>query len=461
MVLDMTRTRVRHRCEACGATSPRWLGRCPECGEWGSLVEEAEVTVSSPRGGSVTAAPSLVAPLAEIDAGGTERRSTGIGELDRVLGGGLVTGSVTLLGGEPGIGKSTLLLQALAAMAAAGARCLLVTGEESTAQVRARAERLGTLAPSLFVVAETSLPHVLAHADATAPDVLALDSVQTVHDPDLPGSAGSVTQVREGAQRIVQYAKERGVATLLVGHVTKDGALAGPRALEHVVDTVLSFEGDRHHALRMLRAVKHRFGATGELGILEMVEDGLRAVPDASAMFLADRQPGACGSVIAPLLDGNRTLLVEVQALVAETRAPIPRRVAQALDASRVSMLTAVLGRRAGINLTGDEIYVNIAGGARAGEPGADLAIALSIAAAASDIAVPDDTVVLGEVGLGGEVRQVAQAPRRLTEAARHGFSRAVVPASTPDVPGIRLARVPTLVAALSVLCPLPCVATT
>ncbi len=449
----MARTRVRHRCEACGATAPQWLGRCPDCGEWGTLAEDLVAATAGTGAIGGTAVPaSLVLPLAEVGAMGSVARPTGVDELDRVLGGGLVAGSVTLLGGEPGIGKSTLVLQALGEMAARGARCLLVTGEESPEQVRARAERLGALAPSLLVVAETALPCVLAHAEAVRPDVLAIDSVQTLTDPDTTGAAGSVSQVRDGAARVVRHTKERNLATLLVGHVTKDGALAGPRALEHVVDTVLSFDGDRHHALRMLRAAKHRFGPTDELGVLEMTEQGLRSVRDASAMFLADRRPGACGSVIAPVMEGNRPLLVEIQALVSETNAPIPRRVAHALDSSRVAMLTAVLRERVQAPVHKHDVYTSVAGGGRVSEPGADLALALAIAAAAMGNAVPGDTVVLGEVGLGGEVRQVASAPRRLGEAARLGFSRAVVPASTPDVGGIRLLRVGDLPAAMQVL---------
>jgi DNA repair protein RadA/Sms len=413
-----------------------------------------DVVAAADRAPALTVVPtSRVLPLVETGALGDAARPTGVGELDRVLGGGIVPGSVTVLGGEPGIGKSTLVLQALGAMAAAGARAMLVAGEESPEQVRARAQRLGALAPSLLVVAETEWPSVLAHAEAVEPDVLAIDSVQTLVDPDMPGGPGSVTQVRDNAQRIVRFAKERNVAVLLVGHVTKDGALAGPRALEHVVDTVLSFEGDRHHALRMLRASKHRFGATDELGVLEMTERGLVGVPDASALFLADRRPGAYGSVVAPIMDGTRPLLVEVQALVAETNAAMPRRVSHALDTSRVAMLTAVLQKRGGcIHLWKADIYVSVTGGARVTEPGADLALALAVATSMYEVPVPADTVVLGELGLGGEVRQVVQAPRRLAEAARAGFTRAIVPASTPDVAGIELVRVGTLANAMEYL---------
>jgi DNA repair protein RadA/Sms len=387
--------------------------------------------------------------MSALESVGAARIETGVPELDHVLGGGLVPGSVTLLGGEPGVGKSTLLLQALGAIAASGGRCLLVSAEESVTQVRLRAERLSTLAPELLVVAENSLPVIATHIAAVEPAVVAIDSIQAVHDPDAPGAAGSVSQVREGAQRLVRIAKESDVATVLVGHVTKDGSLAGPRALEHVVDTVLSFEGDRHHALRMLRALKHRFGATDELGLMEMGTGGLTGVADPSALFLADRRAGASGSVVGAVMEGARPLCVEMQALVAPTGAPLPRRVAQSFDSGRLAMLIAVMQQRSRIELIKHDVYASVAGGVRVSEPGADLAIALAIASARSDRPVAADTVVIGEVGLGGEVRQVPQGPRRLQEALRLGFRRAVVPLSTPDVPGMLLARVSTLSEAL------------
>ena len=380
--------------------------------------------------------------LAEVDPAAAPRRSTGLSELDQVLAGGLVTGSVTLIGGEPGIGKSTLLLQALGAMAAEGARALLVSAEESAAQVRLRADRLGTLDSGLFLVNETSLPAVCAHVETLAPDVLAIDSIQTVQDPDAPGAAGSITQVRDAAHRLTLLAKSTGIPTLLVGHVTKDGALAGPRTLEHIVDTVLSFEGDRHHALRMLRVLKHRFGSTEELGLMEMRGDGLQPVADASALFLADRRSGSSGSVVVPVLEGARPMCVEVQALVVDTPAPMPRRVAQAIDSNRLAMLLAVLQRRGRIAVGGSDVYASVAGGVRVVEPGADLAVLLAVASARRDDPVSPETVALGEIGLGGEVRQVPQAARRLAEARRLGFRRAIVPPSTPDVHGLELVRV-------------------
>ena len=444
----MAKARTVHRCTECGATAARWLGRCPTCGEWGTVVEES----ASTRHASAAALPpagDVAIPLAEVDPEGAPVRPTGIGELDRVLGGGLVAGSVTLLGGEPGIGKSTLLLQALSRMADAGTRCLLVSAEESREQVRRRAGRLGTLAPGLFVVSDTSLPAVLAHAETHGPDVLALDSIQTVHDPDQPGGPGSVTQVRECARRLVRLAKERGMTTVLVGHVTKEGTLAGPRTLEHVVDTVLSFDGERQHSLRLLHALKHRFGPTHELGVFEMGEDGLVDVPDASALFLGDRRPGAPGSVVAPVLEGARPLLVEVQALVTGDAPVPPRRVGQGVDSNRLTLLLAVLKQHANLAVGKADVFASVAGGVRVSDPGVDLAVALAIASACERVPIAPGTVAVGEVGLGGEVRQVGRAGRRLAEAARLGFTRALAPPSTPSVRGIDVVGVADLDEAL------------
>jgi DNA repair protein RadA/Sms len=431
------KARTVHRCSECGGESPRWLGRCPACDAWGTL---AEVGVASRHGYASAAGRMLVPsstpmPIGDVNGATSAPRPTGVGELDRVLDGGLVPGSVTLLAGEPGMGKSTLLLQALGRMAAQGARCLLVTAEESCAQVRARAERIGALEPGLLVVAETSLPHVLAHVESTTPDVLALDSIQTILDPDLPGAPGSVTQVRDCAYRLVQEAKERGLATVLVGHVTKDGSLAGPRVLEHIVDTVLSFDGDRTHSLRLLHARKHRFGNTNELGLFEMTEHGLRDVPDASARFLVDRRLGVEGSAVAAVLEGARPVLVEVQALVVPTSMPTPRRSAAGLDAARLGLILAVLEQRAGVVIGQSEVYASVAGGLRVAETGLDLALALALASAKLDRSVADATVAVGELGLGGEIRSVPQLERRLAEAARLGFRRALVPA-TPAAAG-------------------------
>ncbi len=435
------RARTVHRCTECGAEAPRWLGRCPDCGSWGSLVE-----AGPPAGAHRVPAPppadlTTALPIADVDPAGAARRATGVGELDRVLGGGLVPGSVTLIGGEPGMGKSTLLLQALGRLADGGARCLLVGAEESAQQVRLRAERLGTLGPELFLAADTSLAHVLAHVEANAPDVLAIDSIQAIVDADSPGTPGSLSQVRACAQQLVRLAKDRSLTTLLVGHVTKDGHLAGPRTLEHVVDTVLSFTGDRHHALRYLHTLKHRFGSTQEVGLLEMTASGLTDVPDPSALFLSGHRAGTPGSVVAPILEGARPMLVEVQGLVADmpSATPTPRRSATGIEAARFAMLLGILQQRAGLFVANRDVYASVAGGVRVSEPAADLAIAFAIASAACDIGPVPGTVVTGEIGLAGEVRQVPSIARRLAEAARLGFTRAIVPEGTPPVDGIEL----------------------
>jgi DNA repair protein RadA/Sms len=444
----MTRRRSIHRCADCGAVSPRWTGRCPTCGEWNTLVEELEEAAapgglaalgSSPGG---FRAAELPVPLTDVDAETALPAPTGVPELDRVLGGGLVPGSVTLVGGEPGIGKSTLLLQALATLAAGGARCLLVSAEESPQQVKRRAARLGALVPGVWVVAETSLQGLAAGVDKLSPDVLVIDSIQTVFDADVDAAPGSVTQVRACTHALVALAKARTLTTVLVGHVTKEGALAGPRVLEHVVDTVLSFEGERHHALRLLRAVKHRFGATGELGLFEMTDRGLSGVADPSRLFLGDRRLGGSGSAVFPAMEGHRPLLVELQALIAPSALAMPRRSAQGLDGGRLSLLLAVLQRRANLNLSTLDVYASAVGGVRIVEPGADLALCLALASAAVDQPLPSDLVACGEVGLAGEIRQVAQTPRRLAEAARLGFQHALVPASA-ETAGAKLSVTP------------------
>jgi DNA repair protein RadA/Sms len=441
----VSKLKSTYRCAECGGESPKWLGRCPACEAWGSLAEELAAVRAAP----LLAPQSSPTLIGDVDLGQWAATPTGLPEIDRVLGGGLVSGSVTVLGGEPGIGKSTLLLQVLAGMAATGSRCLLVTAEESTQQVRVRAERLGTIVPDLYLVSETSLPNVLAHVADLQPDVLVIDSIQTVHDPELGSAPGTVAQVRECAYRLVREAKERGIATILVGHVTKEGGLAGPRVLEHVVDTVLSFEGERHHALRLLRAVKHRFGSTSELGLFEMTEAGLCGVPDPSKLFLADRRAGLPGSIVVPTLDGHRPLLVEVQALVTDSSLPQPRRNAQGLDGGRLTLLLAVLGKAMG-SIANADVHVSAAGGVKIVEPGADLAVALALVSSARNRALPPDLVACGEVGLGGEVRQVGQMPRRLAEAARLGFRRAIVPCSAPEPPsGIEVLRAATVVSAI------------
>lgn len=452
----MARTKTLYRCSDCGATEPKWAGRCTGCEAWGTLIEEVDGPVGP---GVVPILPPSSPPIQISDVDPTEftARPTGIGELDRVLGGGLVPGSVTLLGGEPGIGKSTVLLQAAAEVAAAGRKVLYLSGEESAQQVRLRAERLGALHPMLWLATEVSLPQVLGAIASVEPDLVIVDSVQTLLNPDLASTPGSVTQVRECTHRLVQEAKRTGCAIVLVGHVTKEGSLAGPRVLEHMVDTVLSFEGDRHHALRLLRVVKHRFGSTQELGLFEMTEKGLTGVPDASGMFLADRRLGIPGSVVVPTLEGARPLLVELQVLTTASTLPSPRRSAQGIDNGRLALLLAVLQQRVGVQTGQVDVYALAVGGVKIVEPGADLALGLAVVSSLTGTPVPADIVACGEVGLGGELRQVAHTPRRLAEAARLGFKRAVLPFSAPaPPPGIVAIRVGTLIDAVERLQMLP-----
>ena len=443
----MGKSRTVYRCTECGSATPKWGGRCTVCAAWNTLVEDDDevAVVSAPTGPS-----SPAQPIAQVLADGVAPVPTGIPELDRVLGGGLVAGSVTLLGGEPGIGKSTLLLQLLAGWPT---RTLYVSAEESAQQVRLRAERLDAVRPELWLLPETSLPRILAAIEEVQPTLVVVDSIQTIADPALPSAPGSVVQVRGCAQRLVAEAKQRGLPILLVGHVTKEGGLAGPRALEHVVDTVLAFEGDRHHSLRLLRAAKHRFGPTNELGVFEMVGAGLAGVPDASSLFLTDRRTGVAGSAVVPTLEGQRPLLVEVQALtnpVAATGAP-PRRSAQGIDNGRLALLLAVLERRARTATSTVEVFVSAVGGVRLTEPGADLAVCLALVSALTDRPLPPGLVVFGEVGLAGEVRQVAHAERRLAEAARMGFTHAVVPVNSPAIDcGLQLVRVGSVAEALA-----------
>ena len=395
-------------------------------------------------------APSEPLPLSAVDGTRTSAQPTGVAEFDRVLDGGIVPGSVTLISGEPGIGKSTLLLQIVAAWAG---RALYVSAEESAQQVRLRADRLGVGGDDAFLVSAMSIGDIVGAIDKVRPTLVVVDSVQTIADESIESAPGSVVQVRECAFRLVQEAKARGIAILLVGHVTKDGNIAGPRLLEHVVDTVVSFEGDRLHALRLVRAVKHRFGTTNELGLFEMTDRGLVGVPDASNMLLADRQHGVAGSVVVPTIDGQRPLLVEVQALTTKVNPGItPRRSAQGIESSRLAMLLAVLERRMGIAFSSLEVYVSVVGGVRLNDPGSDLAVCLALASAALDKPVPADVAVLGEVGLGGEVRHVPHVERRVNEAVRMGFKRVILPtnARVDDVGRASLVRAATLADALT-----------
>ena len=444
----MSKLRLVYRCSTCATAYPKWTGCCPSCGAWNSLVEDVEGTGPDLAALVSSSSAATAMPLADIDTLVGGPQPTAIEELDRVLGGGLVPGSVTLLAGEPGIGKSTLLLQLAAAWPA---RTLYVSAEESAQQVRLRAERLGAVSTNVWLLAETSLAYIIAAFETVQPQLVIIDSIQSVADSDLGSAPGSVVQVRGCAHRLVAEAKRRGLPMVLVGHVTKDGGLAGPRVLEHIVDTVLSFEGDRHHALRLLRAVKHRFGSTNELGVFEMVERGLVGVSDASSLFLTDRRTGVAGSAVTPTLEGHRPLLVEVQSLTNKvTPGAPPRRSAQGLDAGRLALLLAVLERRARLPMGQHEVFASAVGGVRLTEPGSDLPMCLAIVSALADHPLPPDLVSFGEVGLAGELRQVAHASRRLAEAARLGFTRAIVPANSANgVDGISLIRVGTLNEAL------------
>jgi DNA repair protein RadA/Sms len=448
----MAKLRLVYRCTECASSHPKWSGRCISCGAWNSLVEDVEgpeEPLVSLAAGMSLVAPGEAKPITEVDGSIGQPQPTTIPELDRVLGGGIVPGSVTLLGGEPGIGKSTLLMQLLAAWPA---RTLYVTAEESAQQVRLRAERLGALNENVWLLPEMNLHNIFKAIASVQPNLIVIDSIQTIADPELSSPPGSVVQVRGCAHRLVQEAKRSNIPVVLVGHVTKEGGLAGPRVLEHVVDTVLSFEGERHNALRLLRASKHRFGPTSELGLFEMTDGGMVGVPDASQLFLADRRTGVPGSVVVPTIEGQRPLLVELQALTNSVSggAP-PRRSAQGVDSGRLALLLAVLERRARISLASHEVYASVVGGVKLAEPGADLGLCLALVSAVVNKPLPADLVVIGEVGLAGEVRQVAQVGRRLAEAARLGFTRAIVPTSaSAKVDGIRVEGAATLTEALA-----------
>jgi DNA repair protein RadA/Sms len=450
-VIDVSKIRTLYRCRECGHAESKWAGRCNACGEWSTLEEEVSAPVAA-GAGVVSASPADVAqPIDQIDFAEWAPAPTGLPEVDRVLGGGLVPGSVTLLHGEPGIGKSTLLLQIVCAVAAQGRRALYCTAEESKQQVRLRAERLGTLHGDLWLASETDLANVLHHIAQVKPELVVVDSIQTIADPSFSSAPGTVVQVRECANRLVQVAKSTGVAIVLVGHVTKEGALAGPRVLEHLVDTVIGFEGDRQHAFRVLRAAKHRFGSTDEVGVFEMREQGLVPVADPSSIFLADRAKNVSGSIVLPTIDGHRPLLVEVQALIVDTGMAFPRRSAEGVDLGRLNFLLAVLEKRAGVRFDKHDVYALAVGGIRVTEPGADLALCLALASARRDTVLPPDLVACGEVGLGGELRRVTHLERRLLEAARLGLKRAIVPANAPSAPpGVVELRAATLAEALA-----------
>ncbi len=418
----MAKVSTKHVCQACGASFAKWIGRCSECGAWNTVSEE----VVRDRPKAIASAHAIA--LDDVRADDFARVPTGIGELDRILGGGVVLGGVTLIGGDPGIGKSTLLLQALAGLSTRKLKCLYVSGEESAAQTAARARRLGASGTSMMLLADTQLESIDAAIDEHHPRAVVVDSIQTMRCGGLDAAAGTVSQLREVTSRIIERSKRESIATLLVGHVTKDGVLAGPKVLEHLVDTVLAFEGERSHALRTLRAQKNRFGSATEVGVFEMRADGLREVPNPSALFLAERPRGAPGSVIAATCEGARALLVEVQALVGATPNPSPRRTANGVDTGRLAMLLTVLERRAGLAIVGYDVFLNVAGGIHVDEPAVDLPVAIALASSLRGKAIADDVVLFGEVGLAGEVRGASSVRARLTEAAAMGFRRAIIP---------------------------------
>jgi len=423
----MKKIEITHVCQNCGFRSAKWLGRCPECNEWQTMIEERVAPrPGKDRGAGVAYEPPISLSRAPSSAG--RRLSTTIDELDRVLGGGLVPGSLILIGGEPGIGKSTLLLHLLAGVASGDRRVLYVSGEESGQQIRLRAERLQTMTDNLFLATESRVETVIAMTREMRPALLAVDSVQTMTTDDFPSAAGSVTQVRESTARLIAMAKADDIPVVLVGHVTKDGTIAGPKVLEHMVDTVLYFEGDRGHAFRILRTVKNRFGSTNEIGVFEMKEEGLVEVSNPSELFLAERPASAPGSVVLVSMEGTRPILVEVQALVSASNLGTPRRTAIGADPQRVALLTAVLEKKAGLSLFGHDIFINIAGGIRVDEPALDLGIVCAIGSSLLDRPIGKTIAVCGEVGLAGEVRAVGQCDQRLKEAVRLGFPRLVLP---------------------------------
>ena len=437
--------RPAHRCTECGYASAKWVGRCPECQAWGTI---AEMGSTGPGLRAVSAGPvtAPARPIAEVELAGARAVPTGIGEFDRVLGGGLVPGAVLLVAGEPGVGKSTLLLEVAHRVAASNGPALVVSGEESAGQVRLRAERIGALHERLYLAAETELSAVLSHVEQVNPTLLVLDSVQTVRSPG-DGTDGGATQVRAVASALTAVAKSRGMTTILVGHVTKDGAIAGPRTLEHLVDVVISFDGERHSTLRLVRATKNRFGPADEIGCFEIGDGGVVGVPDPSALFVSRRAAPVPGSCVTVTMEGSRALLAEVQALVASSSGGgSPRRAVSGLDAQRVAMVNAVVERRGGVKLADADVFAASVGGVRIAEPAADLALALAIASAAHDRALPAGMIALGEVGLSGEIRRVGGTGRRLAEAARQGYTVALVPEDAgPPPPGMRLVEVPDL----------------
>ncbi len=415
-------------CQSCGAQTPKWMGRCPECGDWDTLVEEKIIIAGS--GKARTIAPPEPVSINSVEVTDTQLLKTGITEFDRVLGGGIVDGSLILIGGDPGIGKSTLMLQVLATLANSKKKCLYVSGEESILQLSMRGKRLDSGSDSLFIVAETDLESILSMVEKKHYDAMVIDSIQTVFHPEVSSTPGSVTQIREASMQFMRLAKTTGIPIFLVGHVTKVGAIAGPRIMEHMVDTVLYFEGDKSHIFRILRAVKNRFGSTNEIGVFEMREKGLSQVPNPSAIFLSDRSAVAPGSVVTSSMEGTRPILVEIQGLVSSSGMGNPRRTVLGLDNNRVALILAVMEKRLGMNLSGLDVFMNVIGGVRIVEPSADLAIAAALASSFLDKPVHKETTLIGEIGLTGEIRAVSHAQARIKEASKMGFTTCLVPSS-------------------------------
>ncbi|MDI6889951.1 MAG: DNA repair protein RadA [Thermodesulfovibrionales bacterium] len=423
----MPKIKTFYQCQSCGYTSPKWLGRCPDCGTWNSLVEERKEAVTRQSSFLTHLGKSEPQSLSSITGGYGQRTSTGMKELDRVLGSGVVTGSVILVGGDPGIGKSTLLLQALSGLSRYG-RVLYVSGEESPEQIKIRAERLSINSNEIILLSETSLEGIINTASKLSPKIIVVDSIQTVYTEELVSAPGSVSQVRECAAKLMIFAKRSDIPVFLVGHVTKEGTIAGPRVLEHIVDTVLYFEGDRGHSYRILRTVKNRFGSTNEIGVFEMSDSGLIEVENPSELFLLERPLNVSGSTVVASLEGTRPLMVEIQSLVSQTNFGMPRRTTIGVDFNRVNLLVAVLEKRAGLHLGGMDIFVNVVGGLRIIEPAVDLGIIATIASSLKNIPIDPKTFVFGEAGLSGEIRAVTQAEARIKEASKIGFKRAVMP---------------------------------
>ena len=455
----MAKRKSTYQCSACGYETPGWLGKCPACGAWNTLEEIIPAAAAEPapkqykqRGGTGGDATRL----SDVETGEQVYTSSGMEELDRVLGGGIVTGALILVGGDPGIGKSTLLLQICAYLSGTGKRVLYVSGEESARQIRLRADRLGAGKSEMFILTENAMDAVEEKMRRIGPDFCVIDSIQTMYRPELGSAPGSVSQVRESAAMLMRYAKTENCAVVLVGHVTKEGALAGPRVLEHMVDVVLYFEGDHQHEYRLLRAVKNRFGSVNELGIFEMTGEGMRAVQNASETLLSQRAKGASGSCVFCGMEGSRPMLVDIQALVTQSFYQVPRRTADGVDASRVMLLLAVMEKRARLKMYNRDVYINVAGGLSLNEPAADLALCMAVASSYSDSAVPGDWAVMGEVGLAGEVRAIAQMERRVAECRRLGFVNILCPRDSarklkaPE--GVRLYGVDTVAQAMAVL---------